>query len=229
MFDAVIFVSLGPGDPELVTLKGLKALQQADVIFCPSTGMSSRAMDILSELGIDKTKIELFPVPMNKDRSQAITAYEEVAKKTAGYFNDGIKVAITAEGDAGFYSSIHYINDNLQLQNIPTKKIAGVPAFIACGALANLHIVKQENELIVIPGITTSKHLRTNITAVKTVVIMKPSQCESAIKEILSEKDITFHYFENAGLPKKEYYTKSKEDINKRTFPYFSLLIIQKD
>lgn len=226
--DPVIFVSLGPGDPELITLKGLKALKQADRIFCPGTETASRAMDILLDLGIDRDKIELFHVPMSKDRSLAISAYERVSERIAGYFNNGMNVAVTAEGDAGFYSSGHYISDALLSMAIPTKKIAGVPAFIACGALANIHIVKQEEGVTVIPGIVTAEDLKEMINHLGAVVVMKPSQCEDVIKSTLQERDVLFHYFENAGIADKEYYTTDKEEIRARKFPYFSLLIIQK-
>jgi len=235
MYDSVIFVSLGPGEAELITLKGLKALQQADVIFCPSTVLSngkasSRAKDILLELEIEEGKITLFDVPMNKDRTKAMESYKDVSEKIAEQYREDFKVAVTAEGDAGFYSSIQYINDNLQKLDVPTSRIAGIPAFIACGTLANIHIVKQEEELNVIPGITNKEELSNKINHGKPVVIMKPSQCEEVVKAVMmNTPDVTFHYFENAGVKGKEFYTQDNMEISSRKFPYFSLLIIRKD
>ncbi len=233
MFNPVMFVSLGPGDPELITLKGLKVLQQADIIYCPSTilsdRVSSRAMDILLQLGIEQSKIKGFDVPMSKDRSKAIGSYKQVAVEIERQYKSGRKIAVTAEGDAGFYSTIYYISENLMSANIPVDRIAGIPAFIACATLANIHIVKQEEELSVIPGIIARAELVKRIEENKTVVIMKPSQCEIIIKEVVSYmEDAVFHYFENAGIEGKEYYTDNKPDILSRKFPYFSLLIIRK-
>jgi len=235
MLKTVWFVSLGPGDPELITLKGLKALQQAGTIFCPSTiapnGKSiSRAKDILLALNIDEDKITTFEVPMNKDRTKALESYKEISEKIATKYKDGFQIAVTAEGDAGFYSSSHYIGDNLERMNIPTSRIAGVPAFITCGALANLHIAKQEEELNVIPGVISQEELTEKINAGKSVVVMKPSQCEEVIKNTIKNlPDITLYYFENVGLSGKEFYTCNNSDILSRKFPYFSLLIIRKD
>lgn len=234
MFDSVMFVSLGPGDPELITLKGLKALQKADLIFCPSTALpggksSSRAKDVLLQLGIGESKLNIFNVPMNKDRSLAIESYKAVAEEISDKYKTGHKIAVTAEGDAGFYSTIYYISEYLTQENIPVSRIAGVPAFIACGTLANIHIVKQEEELEVIPGIITLNSLKEKIKIGKTVVLMKASQCEQVIKEALENiQDITFHYFENAGISGKEVYTQNREEILNRKFPYFSLIIIRK-
>lgn len=234
MFDSVMFVSLGPGDPELITLKGLKALQKADLIFCPSTALpggrsSSRAKDVLLQLGINEAKLNIFNVPMNKDRSLAIESYKAVAEEISDKYKTGHKIAVTAEGDAGFYSTIYYISEYLTQENIPVSRIAGVPAFIACGTLANIHIVKQEEELEVIPGIITLNSLKEKIKIGKTVVLMKASQCEQVIKEALENiQDITFHYFENAGISGKEVYTQNRKEILNRKFPYFSLIIIRK-
>lgn len=233
MVDAVTFVSLGPGDPELITLKGLKALQDADIIFCPSTllpdkKVSSRAKDILLQLGIEQIKINLFNVPMNKDRSLAKENYKDVSITIAEKYKSGQKIAVTAEGDAGFYSTIYYISENLQANNILIKRIAGVPAFIASGTLANIHIVKQEEELNIIPGVVTHQELDTRIQSGNSIVIMKASQCEHVIKEALSQfENATFHYFENVGIADKEFYTTNKTEIQNRKFPYFSLIIIQ--
>jgi len=233
MYNPVTFVSLGPGDPELITLRGLKSLQNADVVFCPSTPLSkgrisSRAKDILLQLGIEESKINLFNVPMNKDRSLAKESYQNVAVSIAQEYENEKKVVVTAEGDAGFYSTIYYISENLQANNIPINRIAGVPAFIASGTLANIHIVKQEEELNVIPGIVTLQELDSRLQNGNSIVVMKASQCESVIKEALDTfKDAIFHYFENVGITDKEYYTADKTEILGRKFPYFSLIIIQ--
>ena len=79
------FVSLGPGEPDLITLKGLKALQGADCIFCPATmtqdgKSSSRALSILNTLGFSDT-VQCFRLPMDKDRTLALRSYEAVYEK----------------------------------------------------------------------------------------------------------------------------------------------------
>lgn len=233
MLNSVTFVSLGPGDPELITIKGFKELQSADYIFCPSTTLprgkkSSRAMDILLQLGIDSAKVNLFEVPMSKDRSLAIASYKSVASKVTEHYQEGHKIVITAEGDAGFYSTIYYISQYLEANHIPINRIAGVPAFIASGTLANIHIVKQEERLTIIPGVITYTELEQKLSEKENLVIMKASQCEEVIKKALKDiPNATFHYFENVGITDKEFYTSQINEIETRSFPYFSLIIIQ--
>lgn len=233
MFNPVTFVSLGPGDPELITLKGLRVLHNADMIFCPfptkpTENIMFRALNILLELGINKQKINLFAVPMSKNRSEAIDVYKSIAADISEHYKKGYKIAVVAEGDAGFYSSIYYISDNLEAMDISVKRIAGVPAFIACGSLANIHIAKQEEELNVVPGLITLVDLKEKIMSGKSVVIMKPSLSEKVIKDTIDNlTDVTVHYFENVGIIEKEFYSTNKAEITDRKFPYFSLLIIR--
>lgn len=228
----VQFVSLGPGEPELITVKGLKVLQTADRIFCPETLTKdgrriSRAVDILLQLDIPENTIYRFSLPMNKQREKALEAYNQVYIDASTLQQKGEKVCIVAEGDAGFYSSIHYIYEKLQTDCIPVEHIAGIPAFIAAGAKAGLHIASQEEQLTVIPGITTAKEIEKLINGKRAIVIMKLSQCTDEIHRCIRlHPEYCYHYFENVGTPEEMYINDSKRIATLR-FPYFSLLIIR--
>lgn len=232
MTHAINFVSLGPGEPELITVKGLKQLQQADIIYCPATrsrqgNITSRAADIVRELGIEEAAIHCFMLPMSKDRTEAWKAYDTLYNEAVDCYQNGKRIVIVAEGDAGFYSSIQYIYDKFTEAGIAVQRTAGIPAFIAAGALAGLHIVKQEEEIVVIPGTPSADELSEKINAGYVIVIMKLSQCVDAVHECIQRHpQAQFHYFENVGT-EKEYYTANKKIIQEKTFPYFSLMIIQ--
>ena len=197
------FVSLGPGDPELITLKGLKTLQKADIIYCPATqgkhGIISRA-----------------------------NAYNELFLDAQAEYLKGKQIVIVTEGDAGFYSSIQYVYDKFEEVGIPVDRIAGIPAFIAAGALAGIHIVKQEEQINVIPGTASFDELSAKIENGMIIVIMKLPGCQEAIHTCIRQyaDKAVFHYFENVGTG-KEYYTTDITTIHSKDFPYFSLLIIQ--
>ena len=112
----ICFVSLGPGDPELITLKGLKKLRQADIIYCPATisksgQLLSRAARIIEGLEIEKSVVQFFTLPMSKDRTKVWKVYDTLYEKAISARDKEKKVVIVAEGDAGFYSSIQYIYD----------------------------------------------------------------------------------------------------------------------
>ena len=220
-------VSLGPGEPELITLKALKALQEADIIYCPGTQAKSRSRDILQALPINMERVRLFHVPMSKDRTLANQAYDTICTEIATLVATGKNVAITAEGDSGFYSSVNYMFDKLASMNLPVTSIAGVPAFIAAGAISGLHIVKQEEKLIVLPGIVTAEELASLLTRSHVVVIMKLSQCTDEIHRFMqANRQHEFHYYENVGTI-NELHSINYKDIIQKEYPYFSLMIIR--
>lgn len=232
MESSITFVSLGPGEPDLITLKAIKILRNADVLFCPSTlsrqGQPvSRSADILRELEICSQSIRLFHVPMSKNRTDAMQAYDKVREEATTAYRNGKNVVIVAEGDSGFYSSIHYIYDEFIADGTPVSRIAGIPAFIAAGALAGLHVVKQEEKLVVLPGMVEADELQEYLEKGMTVVIMKLSQCTGTIQAFIAAHPAqTYHYFENVGTD-KEYYSCTQEELQTKTYPYFSLMIIK--
>ncbi|MDR0745307.1 MAG: precorrin-2 C(20)-methyltransferase [Mediterranea sp.] len=229
----VVFVSLGPAEAELITLKGYRILQQADMILCPATTtkngeISSRAADVLRKLTVPDDKISLFPLPMSKDRSLAMQVYDRICDVATKYNQAECRVVVVAEGDAGFYSSIRYVYDKLHSAGVPVSCIPGIPAFIACGAVGGLHIVQQEERLMVIPGNAKTEELIRLLESEVTVVIMKLSQCVDEIHKFISQNPAYhYHYFENVGT-EKEYYTFCTDKLLDRKFPYFSLMIIRK-
>lgn len=231
----VTIVSLGPGDPELITLKGLNKLRAADVIYCPATAGSdgtrtSRAADILQSLAISPSAIHSFSVTMRDDRAAALADYGRVVEQIAADWAAGRRVAVTAEGDAGFYSSSGYVSALLSARDIPTERIAGVPAFIACAASEGVVVAEQNEETDILTTLTSPSDLLRRVTSGRSLVLMKPSRYASTVKAALTEApaDVTFHYFEHTGSNARAYYTSDRTAIALRPFPYFSLLIVCK-
>jgi len=227
----VSVVALGPGDPELVTLGAWRILRRADAVYCPATrtvsgGRLSRAGEVLSAIGIDPGRIRLFEVPMSRDRSRARKCYAAVADEIAGRCGRE-RVAVVAEGDAGIYSSVHYIGDILLARNIEVRYAAGVPALIAAGALAGLHIVSGDEPLTLLPQAERPGQLLEPLDAGCTVAVMKLSQSAEALHEaIRCRSGAAWHYFENIGTS-GELHLTDPEAILRRRFPYFSLLIVK--
>ncbi len=229
-----MFVSLGPGDPELITLKGFKTLQNADVILCPSTlnkeGQElSRSEDIVASLGIDICKVRRFHVPMSRDREATLRAYRAVADLAIDYMQSGHRVAVTAEGDAGFYSSSQYIDEYIESKGVATDRISGVPAFIDCARLAHTPLVCGDNAVEVISYVASAEALRKSMSEAKSIVLMKISQREAIIKEaIAGDTDHNFVYIESCGVEGREFSSTNLDEIVERKFPYFAIIIIKR-
>jgi precorrin-2/cobalt-factor-2 C20-methyltransferase len=226
----IAFISLGPGDPELITLKALKTLQAADLIFCASTAKGageerSRSAALLSAYSLT-AEVRTFHLPMSKQRKAALSVYRQLYRDALTAQEEGRKVAIAVEGDAGVYASMHYVLELLEADGRAVNQLCGIPSFIAAGGAAHLHLVQQDERLLVMPGQATAEELTEWLEARHTVVLMKLSQCEEMVKSFMqSHPEYQYHYFENVSTPQERHLTEVKQIVS-LPFPYFSLMIL---
>lgn len=233
MTDApILFVSLGPGDPELITVRALRTLRAARVVFCPATptddgGNRSRAAELIEQLMLPTTvDVRRFVLPMLSDRTAAREAYLNVIHDIEDEA-DGTGICIACEGDAGFYSSIHYIYEELQRRGRRVELVAGVPAFIAAGARAGIHVACGRERLTVVPGTADADDMHRLLNEGHTIVIMKPSRAADAIRQLIkAHPEHDYHYMEQVGYA-DELCLDDPTAIAEAHFPYFSILIIR--
>lgn len=233
MDEAIVFVSLGPGDPQLITLRAFSTLREADVIFCPATcsvggSVKSLSAEILKALKAGfENKTRMFELPMSHCREKALEVYDKICQEIVALQNEGKHICVACEGDAGFYSSISYIYFTLKGQGLPVKLIPGITSFLAASALAGIHTTSGNDRLLVIPGNTTAEELSRKIDEATTIVIMKLCQCAAEICHFIELNPLLeYYYFENIGTP-QELYLRTPESVKSASFPYFSLLIIK--
>lgn len=226
----ITFLSLGPGDPEQLTLRAVRILREADVILMPATGtadgqVKSRATAIIGEW-CDAERMETFCLPMQRNREAVTKIYDEVFERVVTLYQQGKCVVVAVEGDVSIYASVHYLLERLLQRGVPVVQEPGIPSFIAAAAKAGISLCSQQQRLVVLPGDADVENLRQLLTSHHTVVVMKLSQCQEAVKEFLQQHtDTECHYFENVGTP-DEYYTIDHAVIIGRPMPYFSLCIL---
>ena len=226
----VTFLSLGPGDPELLTLKAVRMLREADVVVVPATRngdgtMKSRAADIIGEW-CAADKMHLYPLPMQKQREAVMQVYDTIYNDIVAWHQADKRVVVVVEGDVSIYASIHYVLERLHENHIPVVQSPGIPSFIAAAASAGLSLISQNERLVVLPGDADIEVLRRLLTGRHVVVVMKLSQCQQVVKDFLLHYPATVcHYFENVGMP-EEYYTQERDAILARQMPYFSLCVL---
>lgn len=230
---AVHFVSLGAGDPELITLKALNLLKRSSAIYSPASlspngRRASKSRSIMLSLGIDESCIISYDMPVNKEREGAEEAYSAVAQDIKKRLNEkpDETLSVVAIGDAGFYASSAYIGEMLEREGIKTIYHPGVPAFVASNALIGGQLVQLDEQLRVIPGEATQEEWQEAWQSKHSIVIMKGSMAESEVKQaIRSYPHRHWHYLEYVGYEGRELYLQDKEAILERKFPYFSLII----
>ncbi|ACF14672.1 precorrin-2 C20-methyltransferase [Chloroherpeton thalassium ATCC 35110] len=225
-------VALGPGDPELITVKGLNRLKEADKIYFPgsvsqSGQLSSFSLEILKNYGLPPERLHGLHIPMNKNRQHAGRVYDEAFELIRDDYNAGLDVVICTEGDISFYSTFGYLLERFQAANMTVELIAGVPAFIAAGAAAQLPISLQQDKLIVLSQLESVAELNSYLASFESVVIMKLSTIRHEIVDFLERANRPFLYAERIGTP-DAFFTSQIERLKGRTIPYFSLLIFSR-
>lgn len=222
----LIGVALGPGDPELITLKGLKALQNADLIFYPASSIKeskviSFSYDILKQLNVETECLPLVIPMTGKNREMHYQkAFDEIHEE----LKKGKNVAVVSEGDALFYSTFGYILKIAQEANVDCKVIPGIPAFIATGAEGEKSVTEGDQALKVIARPKGFEEIEEALKENQTLVVMKMSVLDKW-SDFLEKQNRSFFYIERVGTP-QQYSTSNVQDLKLRTIPYFSLIII---
>ena len=219
-------VGLGPGDPELITLKGYRALQAADIIFYPVTAQEngqkrSFSINIFDGLKIDKP-CEPFLFPMIGKGTQKY--YQEAFNRIKKEYENGKNVVLVSEGDLFFYSTFGYVFKLAKEENIPCRLVPGIPAFIAASALGNQPLVERTTGLEVMAKPESFEAVSEALKRQSTQVVMKISVLDGW-HSFLKNCGRPFLYAERVGTG-DEFFTSDAEELEFRKISYFSLLII---
>ena len=220
-------IGTGPGDPELVTRKAWRLVQEADVIAYPSAeGGDSFARSIVADaIRPDAVEIEM-PVPMVSGRAPAQAIYDDGAAAIRDHLSAGRDVVVLCEGDPLFYGSFMYILARLR-DDFPTQIIPGVTSMTACAAAHNHALVARNDVLTVLPGTLDNDVMLDRIKASEAVVIMKIGRHLGRIRDLLSAQGLAQQalYVSHASLPYEKALPLSDAPD---TAPYFSMILLYK-
>jgi len=221
-------VGLGPGDPELITLKGLKALQEADYIFFPASKVSDEHVISFSKKIIDAYELtaECKPVLIPMTGKDISKYYQEAFETLVEHSKNGKKVVLVNEGDILFYSTYGYIQEIANKNNVKCELIPGIPAFILAGTKMQEPLIDGDRSIKVMAKPNSFDQIRTQYDTCDVLIIMKVKFLKGWY-EFLSAWEGTFFYAEKLGTT-EEFTTKKAEDLKGRTIPYFAILILKK-
>jgi precorrin-2/cobalt-factor-2 C20-methyltransferase len=177
----LIGVGTGPGDPELLTLKAVRALGEADVLaYFAKRGNNGNARATVA-VHLKPNVVELpllYPVTteISKDdtgyKTQIASFYEESAENVASHLRSGRTVAVLSEGDPLFYGSYMHLHVRLSRQ-FPTEVVPGVTAMSGCWSQTGLPLVQGDDVLTVLPGTMSEFELTRRLADSDASVIMK--------------------------------------------------------
>lgn len=218
-------LGVGPGDPELVTLKALRLLRAAPVLAypAPDVGDSFARSIVAPHLPGGQAEIAI-RVPMRVDPAPAQVVYDAAAIEIAGHLDAGRDVAVLCEGDPFFYGSFMYLFGRLAERH-RVEVVPGVSSLTACAAATGLPLAARNDVLTVLPAPLPEEELRPRLQAAEAVAIMKLSRHFNKISQLLEETGLYdgSRYVERATLGHQRVLKLSEVDPD--TVPYFSMIL----
>ena len=216
-------VGVGPGDPELMTLKAVKTALGADVIAVPHRDPTKcTALSIAQGAAPELAEKPILPVdmPMTKDKQKLEQAYAAGAAALMRELDAGKTVCFLTLGDPTVYSTYLYLHDRVAAAGYRTAIIPGVPSFCAAAAELGMALCENGQQLHIIPGTSTPTQAL-DLPGVK--VLMKNDL--PATLAALRERGIQAAMVENCGMENQRIF-RHLEEIPEDG-GYFSLLIVK--
>ncbi len=182
-------IGVGPGDPELLTMKAIHAIEKVDVLIAPKTEKKegSVALEIAKPYLKEDVEIVYQVFPMVKGFADSTEAWEANKTEILGLLRAGKNVAFLTLGDPMFYSTYIYVYRLLENEDVTIETIPGVPAFAAIGSKLGIPIVEGNEILSIIPATADLERIQEAVKTSDNVVLMKVYRNFSEIADLLEE------------------------------------------
>ncbi|MEB3338546.1 MAG: precorrin-2 C(20)-methyltransferase [Leptolyngbyaceae bacterium] len=225
-------IGAGPGDPELITLKGWRLLQRVPVVAFPA-GIQGKP-GIAQQIGAEwfrPEQIQLDLVFPYVQEMQVLTqAWQVAAEQVWQHLIQGQDVAFLSEGDVSFYSTFTYLAQTLQQVHPEAivQVIPGICSPLAAAAVLGIPLTIRAQRLVVLPALYNPEELEAILAWADVVVLMKVSSVYQQVWAILEHHHLLDRSYvvERATLPEQKIYA-NLSDYPSLTLPYFSLLVVQ--
>ncbi len=223
-------VGVGPGDPELITLKALRLIQRAPVVaYLANDEGSSQAKQIAREAFVQAPAGQLeIPIcmPMSTDRRLANVAYDEGAAQIREQLAAGRDVVFLCEGDPLFFGSFAYLLERLQ-DDFDCQVVPGISSVHAASAALKQPLTMLKESFAVVSGRHSDAQIRQALLDHDSVVIMKAGQARPRILALLAEtgRSDDAHYLEYIGRDNQRI-SHAVDALAPEIGPYFSLFVV---
>lgn len=228
-------LGIGPGDPELITLKAKKILEQVDYIFCPEKekGSGSVALEIINQvIEHPRGKVIYLTYPMHNRENELEQNWKENAELMWECLKENRTGAFITLGDTAVYSTLMYTIPYIKQYGIKVELIPGIPSFCAAANIIQKPLMVWNEDLIIC---TVSKNqgkqnLNQTMRNHDNIVLMKPSADKEALVTALRKNHLENHFtlISKAGTMEERIITDFEELLEYK-IPYLSIVIIKKE
>ena len=220
-------VSVGPGDPELLTLKAVRTIAACPVIATPKTaGEKTLALDIAAGAAdLSGKEILTLDFPMTRDHEALRKSHLAAAEAMEAHLRQGRDVAMLNLGDVSIYSTFAYVMTLVTSHGFPAVMIPGVPSFCAVAAALGESLTTMHQPIHIFPASSgpTEKALQLHGTK----ILMKTGRSMPEVRSAIEAAGLTEHTMlvQNCGLPGQQICRslgEASDDIS-----YFTTILIK--
>jgi precorrin-2/cobalt-factor-2 C20-methyltransferase len=221
-------IGVGPGDPELLTLKAHRLLTAASVVAypAPDSGDSFARSIVAQYLSPEQTEIAIV-VPMRVERFPAKSVYDQAAGDIASHLDSGRDVVVLCEGDPFFYGSFMYLFERLAHQ-YTCEVVPGVSSMMASAAAFGRPLAARNDVLTVVPAPLDDDKIRAHLATSDAVCFIKVGRHLDRVRMLIEETGLLDQaaYLERVTLANQK--LSPLADIDETAAPYFSMILLYK-
>lgn len=219
-------VGVGPGDPELLTVKAVRVLREADVVIVPDASSGDKVALNIAKDYLKGKQIQFVKTPMVRDKAVMDAAHEQAADTISALLDDGKQVAFLTLGDPAIYSTYMYIHQKVLRRGYAVEVVPGIPSFCAAAARLNQSLCLGREPLTIIPASHDQNDLM-DLPGNK--VFMKAGRSILELQQALGEKGLLegASMVENCSMENEHVYPHFAD--LKEPSGYFSLVIVKGD
>lgn len=221
-------IGVGPGDPELVTLKAARILGETKVVaYIAANNGDSFARAIVKDMIPQDAEELAIVIPMRSSYEIPHEIYDRAASTIATYLRDNQNVSVLCEGDPFFYGSFMYLSGRLG-EDFSVEIIPGVSSLNACAAALKIPLAARLDVFTVLPAVLPKERLRAQLEATDCAAIIKLGRNFGKIRGLIEEMGLTgnAHYIEHATLATQSLMPVA--GMSQTTAPYFSMILVHK-
>jgi precorrin-2/cobalt-factor-2 C20-methyltransferase len=221
-------IGVGPGDPELMTLKAVRVLSETPVIAYPAPDRGESSARKIAAAHVPAGRIEIaIRVPM-RPGPEPTAIYDDAAQAIADHLEAGRDVAVLCEGDPLFYGSFIYLHDRLA-DRFPTTVVPGVSSLTACAAAANCALARRDQTLTVLPATLTDAALTERLKSADNIAILKVGRHLPRLKALLQRLGLVEASAYVAHATRVEERVVPLADLVAEDAPYFSMILVARE